>query len=387
MRSVPGRSVTWGLVAAGSLIIASSAIAQSPDAGQPPQAASRPAPGLPPGASQPATGIGPRLELHPRDFRFGEVWQGLPAEREFTVKNTGDSPLTVVVSSTCGCAVVTAPKSPLAPGESSTFKISYQTGAPGPSDRRVTVTTNEAHGAIVEIPVQGLVKPLYDIAPSNHISFQRLNVDSRETQSVRIVSKYDKPLNFRIKSGQESAAFEIVLNEVEPGREFHLVATTKPPLQPGWNNAAVLIETGLPDCAPLTVSLSAQVPPRVVVQPGQLAVTPQFTRPMQQTVHLEYRSSEPLVIKDITCDLPSVRFELLPPSDLPERDGFDCQEIRVTLPSFADLPAEGGTLVIHTDDEGEFATLTVPIERRMPPARRTVRPPVPPASQPAGTPQ
>ena len=88
--------------------------------------------------SAPAIAAGPRIELSPAEFDFGELWQGMPAEREFTVKNAGDAPLTISSRSNCGCTVATPPKSPLEPGESCTFKIRYDTcllyTSPSPRD-------------------------------------------------------------------------------------------------------------------------------------------------------------------------------------------------------------------------------------------------------------
>ena len=76
---------------------------------------------------------GPRLELSPTVFNFGEVWEGMPARQEFAVKNTGDAPLTLTLKTYCGCTPVTRPKSPLPPGESTTFTVSYSTKRKGPA--------------------------------------------------------------------------------------------------------------------------------------------------------------------------------------------------------------------------------------------------------------
>jgi hypothetical protein len=382
------RSLTFGVVVAAALA-RGSVFAQQAGSGQQPPPAAQPSSGSQPGATQPTTGPAPKLELHPTDFRFGEVWQGLPAEREFTVKNVGAGPMNVEVTSSCGCTVVSKPKSPLDPGESSTFKIAYQTSNLGPTDKRVTVTTNDPSQSNVEIPVQGTVKPLYEITPTEHIVFQELDRDSQVSGSVRIESKYDKPLNMKVKPDQALSAFEVALREIQPGREYELVATTKPPLEVGWNIAAVLVETGLADAAPITVHLSASVPPRVALDPARLFVTPQFTQPMQHTVRVDYRKSEPVNITDVQCDLPAVQFEVMPPCDPPEGSRLAFREIRVTVPGFRELPPGGAQLYIFTDAEGELAKLTVSIERRLPPQRRgpkyPPRPvnPAPAASQPS----
>jgi hypothetical protein len=341
--------------------------------------ASQPAPG-----SQPTTGPAGKLEMSPQDFRFGDTWQGFPAEREFTVKNVGAGPLEISVTSSCGCTVASKPKSPLPPGESSTFKVTYNTTNLGPTDKHVTVTTNDPDRITFDIPVQGTVKPLYEIKPGDYIIFEELDRDTHATGSVRVESKYTGPMHAKLLANYNSewGPFDVQLTPIQPGREFEVSATTRPPLPVGRSMGTVQIDTGLPNVLPITVRISGYVPPRVAAQPDRLAVTQQFTRPMQHTVRLVYRESEPVEVTDVKCDLPDVHWEIQPPSPPPEGSHMAYREIRLTVPGFADLPAKGGKLDIYTDAGGEFAKLTVQIERRLPHVRRPPRPPAPPAAQP-----
>ena len=87
------------------------------------------APSTAPGA--PAATSGARMKLSPSEFDFKEVWQSQPAEGEFSIENVGTEPLTLDTRSSCGCTVATKLKSPLDPGETTKFKISYNTSRPG----------------------------------------------------------------------------------------------------------------------------------------------------------------------------------------------------------------------------------------------------------------
>jgi len=346
------------------------------------------APSSQPGTPRPTTGPAGKLEISPAEFRFGDTWQGFPAEREFTVKNVGAGPLTIEVTSSCGCTVATKPKTPLEPGESSTFKISYQTSNLGPADKRVTVTTNDPERANVEIPVQGTVRPLYDIKPSEHIAFEELDSDSRVSGSIRIESKYPEGLRLKLlpNSQNEWGPFDVRVTEIQPGHEYEVTAATKPPLPVGRSVGNALIDVGLPNVLPIPVRFFANVPPRVAVQPDRLYVTQQFTQPMQHTVRLVYREREPVQVTNVQCDLADVCWEVLPPSPPSEGSHMAAREIRVTVPGFAALPARGGKLDIYTDAGGEFEKLTVSIERRLPRTRRPPRPPQPSAVQPPAPP-
>lgn len=63
---------------------------------------------------------------------------------EFTVTNTGDSPLVIVrVQPTCGCTVAEFTTTPIEPGKSGLVEVTYSpTGRPGPFEKTVWVYTN-----------------------------------------------------------------------------------------------------------------------------------------------------------------------------------------------------------------------------------------------------
>ena len=108
----------------------------------------------------------PRLELSAQEWNFGEVWQGLPVKHEVKVTNAGTAPLTITVTSSCGCTVPTPPKSPLDPGESGTMTISYDAAhRRGPANQTLTIATNDPERATVSFVVRGEVKPTYDVTP------------------------------------------------------------------------------------------------------------------------------------------------------------------------------------------------------------------------------
>ena len=131
----------------------------------------------------------PRLELSPTALNFGEVWQGERAAGEFTVRNVGTAPLTLTLKSSCGCTVASKPRSPLEPGESDTFRITYDTfKRKGKANQTVTLTTNDPDQPNVRIAVTGEVKPLYSTSPAEGLVFDRLTSDSQVTQTLRIES-------------------------------------------------------------------------------------------------------------------------------------------------------------------------------------------------------
>ena len=76
---------------------------------------------------------------------YGVISKGSDGVRVFEFTNTGDSELVITdVKSSCGCTVPKKPKGPIAPGESSTIEVKYDTKRVGPIRKTVTVYSNAA---------------------------------------------------------------------------------------------------------------------------------------------------------------------------------------------------------------------------------------------------
>ena len=353
-----------------------------------PMPATQPAVTTQPAATQPTSGPASHLELSANDFDFGEVWEGAPVKREFGIKNTGEAPLILDVKSSCGCTVATKPKSPLEVGESTTFSVTYDTKHIGPAAKQLTISSNDPAQPSVIVKVHGTVKPVFEINPQTGALFRGLEVTSAKSETLKVTNKYDRPLNLKIKEGQDFGRFDVVLNEIKPGMEYELVATTKPPLQMGSNRAVVLLETGFVESPTVTVRLDATVQPRVSVTPSPVYVVPQQVQSTTRTLLLQHREDNPVKITDIKSSLESIKWELKEPTTAPGQPQQQTAtfQILVTLPPYSEIPEDGAKLEIFTDDASEeYRRLEVPILRRTPlsmPARST-QPSSGPTAKPA----
>jgi len=299
-----------------------------------------------PPAGEPA----PRLELSPTTFDFGTVWQSVPVKREFTVKNVGNAELTLSVRSSCGCTLVSNPQSPLLPGATSTFAIQYDTKRAGPASKKVTLTTNDPTQASVDIPVTGMVNALFTMTPAERLTFTNIEPSASERLTMKRENQYHRPLSLKLKPDQQFGRFDIALAELEPGRVYELTAATRPPLNKGWNQTEVQLETGLEEVPVLTVPVAANVQPRVVVFPGTIPVTADAKQPTQRVVSVDYRKDTPLKITGVQTSFPGIQWEILPPEPPLADRKTASQKVRLTLPAFADMPADGASVTILTDD-------------------------------------
>ena len=98
-----------------------------------------------------------KIEFKTDIIDYGEIAKGSDGLRIFEFTNTGNAPLIVSnVKSSCGCTVPSKPDGPVAPGESSTIEVKYDTKRIGPIRKTVTVYSN-ADQPIVSLKIKGKV--------------------------------------------------------------------------------------------------------------------------------------------------------------------------------------------------------------------------------------
>ena len=261
--------------------------------------------------------------------------------------------------------MATQPKSPLAPGETTHFTISYRTTLRGQAHKRVTLTTNDPSQPSVVIPVTGTVRGVFDISPTNSIIFRTVDAESAATEAVTLKNICGQPLSLHLQDGQDFGPFAIELKEVEPGMEYTLTATTKPPLQAGVNRATVKLETGFAESPELTLSVIANVQPRVSAAPRQLIVHPSQKAGSLRWLRVQYRADHPIHILDVRANFPGMMYEPMAPASGPAHSMIAAHQIRLTLPAFDDIPDTDAKIEILTDDPSpEFQTLEIPVLKR-----------------------
>lgn len=100
----------------------------------------------------------PVMTFEEETIDYGVIEKGADGLRIFKFTNTGDAPLVIEdVKSTCGCTVPKKPSGPVAPGESSTIEVKYDTKRVGPIRKTISVYSN-ASEPIKSLKIKGTVK-------------------------------------------------------------------------------------------------------------------------------------------------------------------------------------------------------------------------------------
>ncbi len=324
-----------------------------------------------------APGAAPKVEVSETEWDFGTVWQGEKVSKKITIKNVGEAPLTLNVRSSCGCTVPTKPKSPLGPGESDTFEISYNTlKRKGKARQSVTVTTNDPAKPTVQIRVMGDVKEMVELLAVNPdtgkttaqdaVYLGQLYEDTKKTMVMRLRPVFTEALELRLKPDQDFSPFVVEFKEVEKGKEYELSVSTNPPIsldqQRQFSNKNIAIETGREGMEPIKVRVHAIVLPSVHVRPTQLYVPRAIRSQLKRIVRVSYRPDKPIKILSATSDLPGVevRVDDSPPKVPNAQIAY--HTIHVTLPASNDVPKDGGKITIQTDSNDErYKEFSVPV--------------------------
>ena len=101
---------------------------------------------------------------------YGTIYKNGDGVCYFEFTNIGRADLQLSnVSSSCGCTVPQWPKEPVAPGETASIKVSYNTSRVGGINKNVYVDSNV--GERVTLTIKGnVVEPPQEIAPENKTS-------------------------------------------------------------------------------------------------------------------------------------------------------------------------------------------------------------------------
>lgn len=100
-----------------------------------------------------------KSEYSEKTFDFGTINDGEKVKHDFTVKNTGKTDLVIrKVRASCGCTAVQPAKTLLAPGETTTIGVTFDSkGRPGRQSKTVTVITNDPSASTVLLQITGQV--------------------------------------------------------------------------------------------------------------------------------------------------------------------------------------------------------------------------------------
>lgn len=314
--------------------------------------------------SRPRNAGTPKIMLSETSWDFGEITYGDVAQHVFKVTNEGAGDLELgKIKGSCACTVPEKNvKRLLAPGESTEIKVNFNSKKKqGPIHTVVWIESNDPASPKVEFNVRGHVKTLIDVEPLTGVMIRSLDRTKTVSGSAKIINRTAQPITPVIKS-TAGTSIEVGLKEIEAGKVYELVATTKPPLPFGRTSASVQIETGMEKMPVLSINVIADMQELVEARPAAVLKRPEAKDTSEHTISLRYFGSDPeFKVTEVTSTAACITAtagaaEKKNPS-APVRQGAPTVRMSVEVPikvlvgPGSELPPEGAKVVVKTTDK------------------------------------
>lgn len=311
----------------------------------------------------------PQLQLSTETWDFGKVWHGQPLSTTVTLTNVGGATLNITdVKSSCGCTVAKPNKRVLAPGESDTMSVTYDsTKLKKHVKQNIRIRTNDPRRPEVVFTIKGEVWHVFDVEPHANITFGLVLPDTLASVAVTLKSN----LPDRSKPAVNKAALpswldaQVLPIEGKPA-EHRLVFNLKPPLPLGTQREQFQLQTGVPQLPVLELRVVALVSEPVSVRPEAVWLLPNVaTKPSQRRVFVCFLPEAPIKIERVESNHPAVTARVA--DRTPRKMGssqanFMRKAIEISMPAASQIPNEGVEVTIHTDSaDPRFKQLTVPV--------------------------
>lgn len=321
---------------------------------------------------------GPRIGLSSHIWDFGRVWYGDPCKTEIQIVNGGDETLKILeIKSSCGCTIAKPKKRELAPGETDTMTVTYNTRKNKKKvSQRITIKTNDPKQPAAVLQIKGEVWNVFDGKPYLRLYMGQLLTETGASGSIDLVNNMEEPVFPKLRTLPDGARFEVKLEEIEPGQKYRLSAKTRPPLKLGSNSIQVVLETGVERLPTISIPVSALAMERVSAMPTRLPVYQAQSKPATRMVRVNFIPDQPIKITEVKSNHPAIKATVQQqPANSTSKSIFKYYTVRVAMPAWKDIPDEGASIEIYTDDpDPKFQKLVVPIEKRNPRSNVKVRP-------------
>lgn len=128
-------------------------------------------------------------------FDFGTVTQGKHVDHVFTLKNRGDTVLTIgQVSTSCGCTVADVSTRSVAPGKNSEIRVSFNSANfSGNINKSVTIQTNDPKTPIYTLILKGKVFEEINVNPKQ-LNLGEIKIGTRKDVTLTVENSGKQPV-------------------------------------------------------------------------------------------------------------------------------------------------------------------------------------------------
>jgi len=259
------------------------------------------------------------IEVPEPGFDFGEILEGAEVNHDFTVKNTGTSPLRIEnIVTNCEC-IKTEYDSEVQPGKEGKISIKIDSrGYEGGFLKFITVAINDPIQPQLRLTLQGKVQPLVSLQPGNLVSFD--GVFGRiEEKAIDLKATTVKVFRITRTESDISNKISYELETISEGKHYRLKVKNK--AADGVYNGFIKLFTDLPEKPEISIAVKGSIKDIISVLPPRVMIgkVPSEDRIRFAEVQIKTNIDQPFKITKLSYDEELVKVEQKP---LPDKAGY-----------------------------------------------------------------
>lgn len=296
----------------------------------------------------------PNLVVQKPVYDFGERDNSETVEHTFVLENRGDRILEIERTKTsCGCTVANLPDRTLDPGESAelTARLSLKNRR-GRQTKMITVFSNDPDSPQTRLTLQGEAVSEFVIQPSR-LFISGLSRDDRVVRDVQVMSTREAFSITGVENHMPEIEVEVI--PVEEGKRYTVRITTRPPLETGRFQGAVVLQTDHSTRKTLPITVMGHVVGSVAYAPEQIVLSTRNSGAVTRYIVVRPGSDGPVTVTGVEAPSEDISVQTMSMG----QNGY-----RIQLNNLkADASLNGQDVVIRTDSEA-MPIIRIPIQIR-----------------------
>lgn len=201
----------------------------------------------------------PQLVVDDPTFNFGIVQQGNKVTHVFTIRNSGDAPLTIQkVRPSCGCTAANSSTPMLNPGKTGEIKITFDsTNFSGKVSKTVFLDTNDPKSPAYTLTLTGSITEEIQIAP-RQLNLGKIKIGIPQRATITLTNRADRPLRLiSVKAQIPQLAATIRKSHLKTGESGTIDVTVTPRVDDNMLSGYLSIITDNPQKSEIIIPVYA----------------------------------------------------------------------------------------------------------------------------------
>jgi hypothetical protein len=298
-----------------------------------------------------------KVSIMPPEIDFGRLEQNVARTASLIVRNEGDMELKIMnVESSCGCTAAKPGQDTLAPGESTTIEVTFNSKEfQGPQHKTITVQTNDPLRPMIEIPVLADVHAPLAIEPiDKSVSFGKVPLGQGAEQTVEFSTPDLPVLNVELIKTRDDL-FVVEITQGAAANTRRATIRLKPGVPSGLVRELLTFRTNVPQHTQVDIAVTGTVLSPVSLTPEEINF--RYSVPnvkMTRTFVLRPQEGVVVTVKEATIDLPGFTVTSVTRNAVSGETLIEISGLPLAAADPAVVAAKGrmsGTLHVRTDSK------------------------------------